>query len=200
MKTIINYRAEAEQLIAQGFSSKAQQKEAIGKLSRAYDFLTEEHRDKVRKTVWGKLPADSQHMARVELFEQYELPMSLHHYRAKHEAAATFSGTADQIAELVDLRATAKQSPVVAPEPSLAAKTKNAELGIRELISKRMAQYETALEIGHKFGGLPVSVSQRHCVNQHGTQYTQLFFYLGGKLTPLGIIIAAQDELDSTAE
>jgi len=193
------YTDKALALLDAGFNAKARQKEANNKLNRAYDALCEVIREDVRATYApGRDHSEEQWSAYVDKLNEYDLPFDLHNLRDRHIAKARElnDDIANRMVFLVETRAAVKAEPIQRVEPKApSAYQVRAEKALAELIEKRKAQYLEAVELGRVFEGLPVSANTHWVINQYGTGFLRTYYYLNGKLTPLGVIIAAAETL-----
>lgn len=219
MKTAQEYTAEALDKLNAGFPTKAAKKKAAEQLSRAYELISEKIRHAHYEVANARWPYESrfkagQHSneeimrgdnlteagrACVCYWNETALPSELHHYREeKHrEAAAIVPGAPEDIAQLVEIRKAVKAAEVLParkaeenPRAEMAQKT------ISEIMEKRRAQYAEALDLGRIFGGLRVTANVHQVINQYGTVFLRVFYFLNGKFTPLAVIVAAADTLE----
>jgi hypothetical protein len=186
--------ANAMQMMADGFSSKAAKKRVTDMLGRAYDSV----RDAVHAHFLN-VPYDVRTQEQTDVY--YDIPNQLNHWRDRHaEAVLKMFPEAereiDLINELVGLRAEVMATEIVAPE--VAAKPERVvrvEKLLSEIIEQRQQQYLRGIYLGELFNGLSVYANTHMVVNSHGTQFVRSFYYLFGKLTPLNVICAAAEEL-----
>lgn len=194
--------ADAQAAFEAGFLSKAAQKRALDDLNRAYDMIRETAHDAqidhANADETGPLCTDYQ--ARGEFFASCDLPFDLHQVRDRHVAIIEewSADHAPVVRDLIALRAAIKAAEI-APAP--VNEEKERVEAIRQTIvdemARRQAQFVEALDLGRKFGGLPVTVSA-HWVHGHkGAIFLRHFFYLNGRLTPLNVIIAAAQRLEA---
>jgi len=184
-----SFNAAAAALEA-GFSSKAAVKTAIEDATRAYEYG-------FKGVVHTALLAVAREDRSVNWDELYWGVPDLHVWKPKH--AALFAEFADAVAyaqTCADLRAAIKAAPIT-PKAPKNDRVEAVVSQVRDLIELRKEQYGRALHLHEIFGRLPVTASWHWVVNEHGTEFTRVFFYLAGRLTPLNIILAA---LDATEE
>jgi len=184
------YIERATKAFEAGFTSKAAQKEALSDVSRAYEILKHE--------IQG-MCLEIAHADRTEAQNElyWGLP-DLHNWKAKHAELSTrvFPQSADQVSQiedLVNLRAAIKGAEVVKVERKENERTAAITKSIREIMEQRNAQYARGLKIYDMFNGLPVSVNVHLVVNQHGTEFLRAFYFMGGVMTPLNVILAVMD-------
>lgn len=185
-------------LLDAGFTAKARQKEANDQINRAYSELRDYLHSAVICRYRPEDESEESWRGYVDRLNEYDMPFDLHHVRDRHIAKARelSAEVADRIAFLVETRAAVKAEPIQKVEPKApSAYQVKAEKTLAELIEKRMTQYLEAVELGRIFEGLPVSANTHVVINQYGTQFLRTYYYLNGKLTPLGVIIAAAEQL-----
>lgn len=181
-----------------GFTSKAGQKSAAADVTRAYEILRREIMDELLAQPRN---ADGSWTNEAASNFYWDCPSYPHQWRAKHADALLAvlphrEATAAQIAGLVDLRAAILATPVVpVARDAQAERVAVVQGSIRELLERRRAQYDRALDCAAIFGGLPVSANVHLVTNEHGTTFLRAFYYLRGEFTPLNVILAAADEL-----
>ena len=166
------------------FAAKAHQKEAQSLLSAAYQTIRENNREfakSLSREDWFSIPHD--------LFQIREKHMRLFD-KSFHE----------DLTRLVSLRGDFKNIEVVKPQPKnseLDKKQKQVIETVTDMIKRKTAQYHQAVELGRLFGGLPVSVTPHLVTNEYNTTFTRCFYYLNGKFTSLGVILAAAAKLEA---
>lgn len=189
-KTTEFYIERATKAFEAGFTSKAGQKEALSDVGRAYEILKGEIQN-----LYLEIP----HAERTEAQENVYWGMpDLHNWKAKHAELATsvFPQSAEQvrqIEDLVNLRAAIKSAEVVKVERKENERATAIVKSIRDIMEQRKAQYARGLELHDMFKGLPVSVNVHLVVNQHGTEFLRAFYFMGGVMTPLNVILAVMD-------
>lgn len=196
--------ARAVDAMNAGFTSKAGQKEALSDLNRSYDQLEEMLRDEVRKVAphngLGREMTREEYVERMAHFDANEIPFDLHQVRERHlELFAKWTGNADAVRQLLQLRETIKAAPVV---PPMKDESKVLADRIVESIKARMDRLQvryleaidltTVFEDGFYMKGL--TANSHYVTNEHGTTFLRTFFYLNGRLTPLNVILAAAQE------
>lgn len=187
-----NLQARADKYLAQamdrfnaGFVSRAAQQLCLDALNRAYDCVNElAHDDLV-----AAAPVELE--ARNEYFANVQLPFGLHQVRDKH--AANFGSYWAQVQQLIELREAVKNT---APAPAVKVETRAQEIerrvteSLTALMERRKAQFIEGCQLHDIFGGLPVSLNAHWVQGHKGTTFIRRFYYMNGKLTPLGVIIA----------
>lgn len=190
----------AQELMDAGFCTKAAQSRALGELNRAYnetrDIVHGLSIDAARAEMGDAWQAEATWPDYIAKLDRYDMPFDLHQVRPAHiEAIRDLApGSAQIIAELVDLRLLAKATPVT---PIIKDSTRERVAAVRRDIIEQMerhkAQYVEALDMARLFNGLPVSVNAHWVHHEQGTVYLRHYFYLRGKLTPLQVLLAAGD-------
>ncbi len=181
-----------------GFTSKAAQKRAQDELSRAFRMI----RDRVFAAYRAAAPyqnldrdlTDAEWQERGEYFRAREIPFDLHQIRDRH--LPLFGEDAGTVEQMIEIRAQIKAAVIVPAERDQDAERETVVRDtIREMMEKRKAQYERALDLADMFGGLPVTANV-HLVQGHkGTVFLRAFYYLRGEFTPLNVILAAADTI-----
>lgn len=192
------------------FASTAAQKRALDLVNRAYRIAHQLQHD---AAIAAARPlADAGDPAAWNAYwsalRASDTPFELHQVRDRHlplfDAVAIGDGVTlgAIVRQLVALRGEIKSAPIAAavavtkPEAELAARV---ERSLGALIDLRRAQYASGLRLLDVFGRLPVTVSV-HVVRGHkGAVFLRRFYYLDGKLTPLGVICALLEEEDRRA-
>ena len=129
----------------------------------------------------------------------FSIPHDLFQIREKHMRLFDKSFHED-LTRLVSLRGDFKNIEVVKPQPKnseLDKKQKQVIETVTDMIKRKTAQYHQAVELGRLFGGLPVSVTPHLVTNEYNTTFTRCFYYLNGKFTSLGVILAAAAKLEA---
>lgn len=189
--------ASAQFSFEAGFASEAARKRAIECLSHAYSY----QRDLAHDACIGAA-AGLEGEARIEHFNAFDIPFDLHQVRERHFATFTrWAGesAADLVRAMGDMRAAMKAAPVGIAKPAPTEAEEKAQRiykAISEVMAQRKADYLRALDLGRHFGGLPVSVNSHYVHGHKGAVFIRNFFYLGGKLTALNVIIAAAQTLE----
>lgn len=184
-----------------GFYAKAHQKEALDQLNRAYEALRDDSHSRQVDTISARLP-NSQTTEEWNEWRAFyaanDLPFDLHNVRDRHlPILEQFGGYAQRVQELRDLRNAIKAAPILpVVKDETKAKVEKVRETLIELMERRKAQVLEAVEIGHVFGGLPVTVNAHWVTHEKGTVYLRHFFYLDGKLTALVVILAAAQKLE----
>lgn len=177
---------DAAAALEAGFSSEAARKVAIQDVTRAYDYGFKE-------AVHTALLAIARDDRSANWDDLYWGTPDLHVWKPKHAALfADFAGAVAFAQTCADLRAAIKAAPITPKAP----KSDRAEAvvsQVRNLIELRKEQFGRALRLHEIFGRLPVTASWHWVINEHGTEFTRVFFYLAGRLTPLNVILAALD-------
>ena len=170
------------------FTSKAQQKDALDYLNRAYDCLRD---TKVRK---GSTPQE-------RWLETYDLPMSLHHVKEKHRTVfQNLSIDCDLVYKLVQCRNDFKNFDIVKPTTKYDKNTALTTGHIMHIINEFVGTTDTkekeevfnkSLEqyIGKDLWKR-VSHTWHFVTNSHGTKFIRVFWFLDGNFTKLSKILA----------
>ena len=198
--TATKYADRAAAALASGFASEARRKEALSALSAAYDATRREFSDRLLEAfpATGEFPRVERGMAFDELY--WGVPMDLHIWKPK--VAAKFAAYPEFVADcdaLADLRAAIKDA-LVEPKPvredhPLLVFARSANVDLAALRDRRVKQYEDALDLGRKLGGLPVSIRRRWCRNYGGTTWVRIDWFLRGERVPFNTIAAAYQRL-----
>jgi len=172
----------AEEALADGFSTKAQQKDALNFLANAYFRLRE--------------IASEAALAAKDDDAYWGLPLDLHQIRAKKHAAF-FGADWDKVAKLVSLREIVKAEEINRVEVDNSEKELRAR--VERTISEEMArigkQYADAIDLGRVLKGLPVTANTHSVTNRFGTTFLRTIWFLNGKLTRFNVIAAAYEAL-----
>lgn len=174
--------ARAEEALADGFSTKAQQKDALNFLSNAYFRLRE---------VASQAALDAN-----DDDAYWALPFELHQVReAKH--AGFFGANWDRVATLVSLREIIKSEEInrVEVDNSQRELRQRVERTIAEEMDRIGKQYAAALDLGRVLKGLPVTANSHFVTNRFGTTFVRTIWFLNGKLTRFNVIAAAYEAL-----
>ena len=170
------------------FTSKAQQKNALDYLNRAYDCLRD---TKVRK---GSTPQE-------RWLETYDLPMSLHHVKEKHRTVfQNLSIDCDLVYKLVQCRNDFKNFDIVKPTTKYDKNTALTTGHIMHIINEFVGTTDTkekeevfnkSLEqyIGKDLWKR-VSHTWHFVTNSHGTKFIRVFWFLDGNFTKLSKILS----------
>ena len=170
------------------FTSKAQQKNALDYLNRAYDCLRD---TKVRK---GTTPQE-------RWLESRDLPMSLHHVKEKHRTVfQNLSIDCDLVYKLVQCRNDFKNFDIVKPTTKYDKNTALTTGHIMHIINEFVGTTNTkekeevfnkSLEeyIGKDLWKR-VSHTWHFVTNSHGTKFIRVFWFLDGNFTKLSKILA----------
>ena len=170
------------------FTSKAQQKDALDYLNRAYDCLRD---TKVRK---GTTPQE-------RWLESRDLPMSLHHVKEKHRTVfQNLSIDCDLVYKLVQCRNDFKNFDIVKPTTKYDKNTALTTGHIMHIINEFVGTTDTkekeevfnkSLEeyIGKDLWKR-VSHTWHFVTNSHGTKFIRVFWFLDGNFTKLSKILA----------
>ena len=170
------------------FTSKAQQKDALDYLNRAYDCLRD---TKVRK---GSTPQE-------RWLETYDLPMSLHHVKEKHRTVfQNLSIDCDLVYKLVQCRNDFKNFDIVKPTTKYDKNTALTTGHIMHIINEFVGTTDTkekeevfnkSLEqyIGKDLWKR-VSHTWHFVTNSHGTKFIRVFWFLDGNFTKLSKILS----------
>lgn len=168
---------QAITMFNEGFKTKAEKNKALKLLNSVYEMK----KDEIRL---------------IDYDCYFEMPIELHHWRPKHsEMLSAHKKQVDSIKALLALRTAIKSEEIktIVKQESKEEIVKNSILAEME---KRKARFVEGLELAKLFGGLQVSVNSHYVINEHGTKFIRNFFYLNGKLTALGTIIAIAEELE----
>ncbi|UAW07599.1 hypothetical protein AIIMSPlu_037 [Pseudomonas phage AIIMS-Plu-RaNi] len=181
-----------------GFTSKAAKQAALGDITRAYELLRAEI---------TSLVLDTAHDERTEAHDDvyWNLPAYPHQWKAKHRtlSLSVFPQTeavCDQIEELVAFRAAVKDAEVVKVERQADERVERVQKSIRETMEQRQADYARGLDLSKLFGGLSVTANVHLVINQHGTTFLRAFYFMHGRMTALGVILAVAQTLAEEAK
>lgn len=170
------------------FTSKAQQKNALDYLNRAYDCLRD---TKVRK---GTTPQE-------RWLESRDLPMSLHQVKEKHRTVfQNLSIDCDLVYKLVQCRNDFKNFDIVKPTTKYDKNTALTTGHIMHIINEFVGTTDTkekeevfnkSLEeyIGKDLWKR-VSHTWHFVTNSHGTKFIRVFWFLDGNFTKLSKILS----------
>ena len=170
------------------FTSKAQQKDALDYLNRAYDCLRD---TKVRK---GTTPQE-------RWLESRDLPMSLHQVKEKHKTVfQNLSIDCDLVYKLVQCRNDFKNFDIVKPTTKYDKNTALTTGHIMHIINEFVGTTNTkekeevfnkSLEeyIGKDLWKR-VSHTWHFVTNSHGTKFIRVFWFLDGNFTKLSKILS----------
>ena len=170
------------------FTSKAQQKDALDYLNRAYDCLRD---TKVRK---GTTPQE-------RWLETRDLPMSLHQVKEKHKTVfQNLSIDCDLVYKLVQCRNDFKNFDIVKPTTKYDKNTALTTGHIMHIINEFVGTTDTkekeevfnkSLEeyIGKDLWKR-VSHTWHFVTNSHGTKFIRVFWFLDGNFTKLSKILS----------
>tara|TARA_R100000654_G_scaffold14663_1_gene31624 strand:- start:244 stop:819 length:576 start_codon:yes stop_codon:yes gene_type:complete len=170
------------------FTSKAQQKDALDYLNRAYDCLrdTKVYKSSTPQERW---------------LETYDLPMSLHHVKEKHRTVfQNLSIDCDLVYKLVQCRNDFKNFDIVKPTTKYDKNTALTTGHIMHIINEFVGTTDTkekeevfnkSLEqyIGKDLWKR-VSHTWHFVTNSHGTKFIRVFWFLDGNFTKLSKILA----------
>jgi hypothetical protein len=192
--TVESLQTAAAEAFDRGFSSEAARKSALAQINRAWEMNAETIREDLLRV---------DHAARDDAWRAHywSFPDYPHQWTAK--AATMFAGwpaQAAKAAELAELRAAVKAAPIerlapVEAHPRAAA----AQRAMSDELARIRANVTHAVELGRIFEGLPVSASGHYCQNAGGTAWIRVDYYLAGRRTALGVILAAADRLEREA-
>lgn len=176
-----------------GFRSEAARKAALADVLRSYEYgvkglvhprllaLPREARDEAWDALYWGIPA-------------------LHVYKPKHDALlADHPDALAHAVACVELRNAIKAATITPVAPKVDPRQQEIERRVSDIIALRKEQYGRAIALGEIFGRLPVTASWHWVTNQHGTTFLRTFYFLDGRLTPLGIIVAALQALEEQA-
>jgi len=170
------------------FTSKAQQKDALDYLNRAYDCLrdTKVYKSSTPQERW---------------LETYDLPMSLHHVKEKHRTVfQNLSIDCDLVYKLVQCRNDFKNFDIVKPTTKYDKNTALTTGHIMHIINEFVGTTNTkekeevfnkSLEeyIGKDLWKR-VSHTWHFVTNSHGTKFIRVFWFLDGNFTKLSKILS----------
>ena len=170
------------------FTSKAQQKDALDYLNRAYDCLRD------TKVCKGTTPQE-------RWLESRDLPMSLHHVKEKHKTVfQNLSIDCDLVYKLVQCRNDFKNFDIVKPTTKYDKNTALTTGHIMHIINEFVGTTDTkekeevfnkSLEeyIGKDLWKR-VSHTWHFVTNSHGTKFIRVFWFLDGNFTKLSKILS----------
>lgn len=184
-----------------GFYAKAHQKEALDQLNRAYEAIRDKAHDLIideANATFGQPQTPGAWDAWKQSYADRDLPFDLHQVRPRHlPILAQYGEFGAKVAQLIELREEIKAAPILPViKDETKAKIERVRETLIELIERRQGQFLEAVEIGHEFGGLPVTVNAHWVTHEKGTRFLRHFFYLNGKLTALVVILAAAQKLE----
>jgi hypothetical protein len=176
-----------------GFNSMAARKNAMADLRNAYDL---EYRA-IQNICLDVLQNDRGNVDADRVY--WGLP-DFHNWKARHadlvlgvfpEAAPIVA----RIADYVELRAAFAAAEIrrVAPNPQCEL-VERIQKSLREIMEAKKVQYIAGVEMYEYFGGANVSANAHYVVNQSGTEFMRVFYYLNGRITALNMIIAIVQE------
>jgi hypothetical protein len=205
-----------------GFRSKAAKKDAIDQLNRAYSEIREEMFREIRaandakreelmaaagKTkdelteMWqGYMPRWSAEGMKIvnKAAATHDAPLDLHNVRDRHiDNLFTIIGVAQEVRTLTMLREAIKNAEIIPPAQKNDREEQIARKTLEQLREMRLEQFERGCDLHEIFGHLPVTASWHWVTNQYGTTFERVFYYMDGKLTPLGMIIAILEEKEA---
>jgi hypothetical protein len=196
-----------------GFQSKAGQKRALDDLNRAYGYI--------REILMRAILAARSPETEAQNHEDYwAVPNDLHQIRERHfELAARYVDNFGIVRDMIALRNAIKGAEIAPPpaRPELEVKADTVRRTIVEEMERRKTMFVEGLELGRLFAelyprtgkdgealgpsaSLPVTVNAHWVRGHKGTDFVRHFFYLGGKLTPLNMIMAVADQLEREHE
>ena len=205
-----------------GFRTKAAKKDAIDQLNRAYSAIREDMfheinavNDAKRKELMAAAGKTEEELT--ELWQNYarrwtkegmkivkkaaethDAPYDLHQVRDRHiDNLFTIIGVAQEVRTLTMLRETIKNAEITPPAPKSNREEEIARKTLEQLREMRLEQFEHGCDLHDIFGRLPVTASWHWVTNQYGTTFQRVFYYMDGKLTPLGIILAILEEKEA---
>lgn len=210
---IAKAEAAAAVLINAGETIKAKAKETTDLLSRAYAAVREIHNDKVVREAAAAHPGNDDESWKAYSAAVYsrDLPFDLHHIRSeKHRSFAESTGSWKQIEALVNLRAEVKAIPIVIRKskgPTVEEQIKTRVLkSFAELSADRKAAFDwakaiiaAAEEVKPGVRRLPIGVHHVYCMNEHGTQWVRIDWFLNGHRTAFQVIAAAVQAVEAEA-
>tara|TARA_Y100000004_G_scaffold62258_1_gene69746 strand:+ start:2456 stop:3028 length:573 start_codon:yes stop_codon:yes gene_type:complete len=168
------------------FTSKAQQKDALDYLNRAYDCLRD---TKVRK---GSTPQE-------RWLETRDLPMFLHYVKEKHRTVfENLSIDCDLVYKLVQCRNEYKNFDIVKPTTKYDKNTALNTGHVVQLINDTVGytkEYpnESQRNLEHYIGKdlwKRVSYTWHFVTNSQGTKFIRVFWFLDGNFTKLSKILS----------
>ena len=205
-----------------GFRTKAAKKDAIDQLNRAYSAIREDMfheinavNDAKRKELMAAAGKTEEELT--ELWQNYarrwtkegmkivkkaaethDAPYDLHQVRDRHiDNLFTIIGVAQEVRTLTMLRETIKNAEITPPAPKSNREEEITRKTLEQLREMRLEQFEHGCDLHDIFGRLPVTASWHWVTNQYGTTFQRVFYYMDGKLTPLGIILAILEEKEA---
>ena len=162
------------------FTSKAQQKDALDYLNRAYDCLrdTKVYKSSIPQERW---------------LESRDLPMSLHQVKEKHKTVfQNLSINCDLVYKLVEYRNQFKEFDIVKQtkknDLSTTIKIINDTVGYSKEYpneSKRNLEHYIGKDLWKR-----VSHTWHFVTNSHGTKFIRVFWFLDGNFTKLSKILS----------
>jgi hypothetical protein len=193
------YTAAAAAAFEAGFTCEAARKRALADVNRAFELTERTLRDRLL----ASRDADNNMTATAnDLY--YSFPSYPHLYSAKVDAAVRAEGYDDLAVEFIsfrDLRNALKAAEIVKVErPAAEEKIAAVRATIVEEMERRHTAYLECLDIARHFNGLPVSVTAHWVFGHKGTRFLRHFFYVGGKLTALQVIMAAAETYQRETE
>ena len=197
-RTAAFYTDRANTAFEAGFTSKAAKQAALGDITRAYELL----RAEITSLVLN-IAHDERTAAHNDVY--WNLPAYPHQWKAKHRTLSLSvfpqtAATCDQIEELAAFRAAVKDADVVKVERQANERVERVQKSIRDILEQRQADYARGLDLSKLFGGLSVTVNVHLVTNQHGTTFLRAFYFMHGRMTALGVILAVAQTLAEEAK
>lgn len=198
------YLAEANAMLAEGFATKAAQKSALNRVSRAYEELREQIQRRYLDT-----PKNEATEVMTDLY--YDMPYSSpSQWRPKHDKLLADSGLEqpgdrEKIAALIAKYAEIKAAPIVPAGSKKDPLTLRAEELEAEFTAKAQADktYEPSKDL-EKQVRLPVGATQHYATSVKGNTFLRWKYYLSGRVTALRTILGVAEmkqlELDGKTE
>lgn len=183
---------EAIKAVAKGFFSKAEQKRAMGHLNSAYYWLRDMLTDAIiaaKNSGWN--------LTERKFPSIFEIPYDLANWKpAKH--SKMYECFQDQavslINELLEMREAYKQMPIVKKPVSSHARLQAA---VKEKVGNIRGMIVEGVRLAEIFGNLPISVNVHSVYFGEGREYLRCFYFMNGKITKLGTILAIMEELEA---
>lgn len=197
------YIAEANAMLAEGFTSKAAQKAAMNRVSRAYEELREEIQ---RRYLDESKPTVTQAMQ--DLY--WGIPAYVNQWKSKHDKLLADSGLEkpgdrEKIAALVAKYAEIKAAPIVPAGSKKDPLTAKAEELEAEFTAKAKADetYDPSKDL-EKQVFMSVGAIQHYATSVKGNTFLRWKYYLSGRVTALRTILGVAEmkrlELDGKTE
>lgn len=192
------YLERANAAYLKGFTTKAAQQAALADVTKAYGLVVNQIIEPIRM-MFNDQRTEAQNAA---LWAAPDYP---HQWKPKHRETIEAAGIyADElflmIDEIVAFRNSVKSAEIVKFERVESARVKavaQKNKSIKEFMEQRKIQVMEGVEMAKLFGGLHVTASAHLVVNEHGTRFFRVFYYLNGKLTALSVIIAIAESLEN---